>query len=239
MLAGGALVALGSIAAFGGATEDVTQHNGQALHDVARLHFFTQHRSTWLVDAAKAVSDLGSVVILAALALVVGFWLWRCGNPLLLAAAPAIALAVSGVTVAVLKSVVGRARPPVALHLVRESDASFPSGHATDSTAVFIAVALVLAIYVLRRPLARVLVLVGAGLLSAAIGTSRLLLGVHWPTDVLAGWALGLAIATVIVTICAVVGRVLQPFGRTTEPTEAGRTATRSFRRTPGELRAA
>jgi undecaprenyl-diphosphatase len=113
-------------------------------------------------------------------------------------------LAVAATFVEMLELVVGRHGPPLSWHLVAENDASFPSGHATDSAAFFVALALIVAVFVVRRPLARAMVVVASGLLAASIGISRLILGVHWPTDVLAGWALGLACAVVVAMVASI-----------------------------------
>ena len=202
----GVLALMGSLAVFGGATEDVTQHNGLATHDATRLRLFTVHRSDLVVRASKLFSTLGDPPVLAVLALLAAFLFWRRGLRLAVALAPTIALGASAVAVGLTKTIVGRARPPVSLHLVPESDASFPSGHATDSAAVFIAIALVLAVFVFRRPIARLLSVVAGASLAGAIGTSRLILGVHWPSDVLAGLALGIGIslaATITAGLCA------------------------------------
>src|SRR5205085_9231988 len=76
---------------------------------------------------------------------------------------------------------------------------SFPSGHAANSSAFFVALGIVIAVAVFRRPVARLAVsILGFGV-PAAVGLSRLVLGVHWPTDVLAGWGLGSAIAIAFV----------------------------------------
>lgn len=206
-----ALIALGAaITVLGGVFEDVTQHNGLATHDVANLRLFTDHRSDLAVRAARIVSDFGGVVVLALLAVAAGLLLWRRGLPIAAAAAPAFALGVAGTLTDVAKHVVDRGRPGVGLRLVTEGEPSFPSGHASDSAAMYLTLALVVAVFVLRRPLARVATVAGSGVLVAAIGASRLVLGVHWPTDVLAGWALG-ATAALAATIGATLLTRLMP----------------------------
>src|SRR5207253_5320499 len=92
---------------------------------------------------------LAMVVIFAAVVL------WLRGQRLLLALAPGLAFGLAGVGAAFGKIVVGRSRPPVPLHLITESDPSFPSGHATEATAVFVTLALVVSVFVLRRPISR------------------------------------------------------------------------------------
>ena len=209
-LVGGAVVLLASLVTFGGATEDVTQHNGFVHHDVADLRFFTHHR-TGFVSASKLLTQLGAVPVLALLVIVSGFLLWRRGLRLALALAPAVSLGAAATAVAITKNIVGRARPPVSLHLVSEGDASFPSGHATNSAAAFLTIALVLAVCVLRRPIMRALSVASAALLTGAIGASRLVLGVHWPSDVLAGWALGLSVALAVTMTAVLLARLTPP----------------------------
>lgn len=78
-------------------------------------------------------------------------------------------------------------------------DSGFPSGHATDAAGFFLASAVVLALTVARRPLSQAaLVAIGAAL-TGLVGVSRLVLGVHWLSDVVAGWALGTAIVHAVV----------------------------------------
>lgn len=197
------LLALGSTTvAFGGVTEDVTRHNGLATTDSVHLHWFIQHRSPTLDSIARWLTALGGPPVLVVVVVVSAFVLWWRGQRLLLAIAPGVALGVAGACAAAGKLIVGRSRPPVALHLISETDASFPSGHATDATAVYLTIAFVVAIFVVRRPLARCLCVLGSGVLAAAIGSSRLVLGVHWPTDVVGGWTLGASVA-ITITIAA------------------------------------
>ena len=201
-LAAAILALVAAVALLGGVSEDVTQHNGLASSDAAHLRFFTDHRPDLVINAARIITNLGGVVVLALIAIAAGLLLWYRGVPLVAAAAPAFALGVAATLADVGKQVVDRARPGVGLRLIAEGEPSFPSGHATDSAAVFLTLGLVLAVFVLRRPLARLATVAAGGLLAAAIGVSRLVLGVHWPTDVLAGWALG-ATAALAVTIGA------------------------------------
>ncbi len=145
------------------------------------------------------------------MAVAVAALLWWCGERIVIAVAPAIALGSAGAAAAIAKQIVGRARPSAGVRLVSETGPSFPSGHATDSTAFYVALALIVAIFVLRKPLARV-VTVGAGLVvSLGVGLSRLVLGVHWPTDVVAGWALGTATALVVVITVSLATRLSPP----------------------------
>jgi len=89
-----------------------------------------------------------------------------------------------------LKNHVARARPDVVPHLIEVQERSFPSGHATSSAVMYLTMA-GLASQVIRDRAARTYVIVCAMLLTGLIGFSRVYLGVHWPSDVLAGWCFG------------------------------------------------
>ena len=88
----------------------------------------------------------------------------------------------------ILKLLVRRARPALDVHPVSTHSLSFPSAHAANSMIVFGALALVFA-----APRHRGAAVAVAILASLIVGCSRPLLGVHWPSDVIAGWALGAA----------------------------------------------
>ena len=198
-----------AVTVFGAATEDVTQHNGLEHADPARLRFFIEHRSGWLDHVARLATNAGMIAVLLVIAIVAAALLWYHGLRLAVAVTPVASLAVASFAAAITKAIVGRTRPPVSLHLVSESDASFPSGHATNSAAVFLTIALVAAVYVVRRPIARAMSMLVASLLAGAVGISRLILGVHWPSDVLAGWALGLSVALVVTMAFALLSRAI------------------------------
>ena len=85
------------------------------------------------------------------------------------------------------KLVIGRHRPEDQVHLVTVRDLSFPSGHAANTMIVFLSLALLVA------PRYRYLAVPIALFATAAVGITRPMLGVHWPSDVVGGWAFGAA----------------------------------------------
>jgi undecaprenyl-diphosphatase len=107
-----------------------------------------------------------------------------------------------------LKGVFARPRPAVVPHLDQVSTASFPSSHAATSAAVYLTLGVLLAGTV-SRPAVRAYLLGWAVLLTVLVGVSRVFLGVHYPTDVLAGWAVGLSWAVV----CGLAARWLRRSG--------------------------
>lgn len=147
------------------------------------------HGPAWLPDAAADLTDLGGgvvltllVVITAGLLLVQRLWLT--------ALATVLASASGSWAVDLIKHVEVRARPDLVPHLVAVTGYSFPSGHAASSAIVYLTLAS-LAGQVTPDRRTRTYLLVVAILLVGAIGTSRVYLGVHWPSDVLAGWSFG------------------------------------------------
>jgi undecaprenyl-diphosphatase len=142
--------------------------------------------------ATIVVTTLGSppvVDAVAVLAVLVLAWQRDWGWALGVAFAR---LGESGVETLV-KVIVGRPRPPLLPHLVATPGASFPSGHAAGTAATYVAVALAFTMsssVALRR-----WAIAAAAVLIVAVAASRVLLGVHYPTDVLGGAALGIAFA--------------------------------------------
>lgn len=90
------------------------------------------------------------------------------------------------------KGLFGRVRPDLVAHMVREDSLSFPSGHATYAAIAYTAFAILLW-RVLPGTAARAYIVAAAALLVLLVGISRVYLGVHYPSDVLAGWCLGTA----------------------------------------------
>lgn len=196
-----------SLVALGGVSEDVTRHNGLETTDTRHLLWFVDHRTSLLLRLSRFATFIASPEVVGVLALAIAALLWWKGRRLIVAATPVVALGGAVVVAAAGKAIVGRQRPPIGLRLVAETEPSFPSAHTTDATALYMAIGLLVAIVVLRRPIARIIAIVAAIAISAGVGISRLFLGVHWPTDVLAGWALGFAIALAAVLTAVIADR--------------------------------
>jgi undecaprenyl-diphosphatase len=143
----------------------------------------------WLHAALIDVTALGSGTVLTlVVAGTVGLLLVR---RLWLTAALIAAATISGSIIAAqAKHWVGRPRPELVDHLVQVTGLSFPSGHATNSALVYLTLAGLVAQVADGRAV-RSYIFVIAILLTGLIGVSRVYLGVHWPSDVLAGWCAG------------------------------------------------
>lgn len=148
----------------------------------------------WLEETVTEITSLGGYPILVALiAAVAGYLIVvrKYGPALFVVLSTGLGTLVSQL----LKMAYERPRPDLVDHLVPIHTASFPSGHATMSTVVYLTLAALIARLV-EETSVRVYVLGVAVLLSIAVGLSRIYLGVHWPSDVAAGWALGAAWAS-------------------------------------------
>lgn len=141
-----------------------------------------------LASAARLTTMAGDWEVLLALTAAGAIWLllwrrdWR--DAVLL-----VALTISGrLVVAVQKDWTERLRPDAHEHLVPVQSLAFPSGHAANATLVFLALALLLP----RPGWTRIAAVWAAAWAALAVGVSRVVLGVHWPSDVIGGWAFGL-----------------------------------------------
>jgi undecaprenyl-diphosphatase len=114
----------------------------------------------------------------------------------------------------VLKNLFMRPRPELVAHLVQVQTTSFPSGHAMNSAIVYLTLGGLLARSEQRRPV-RIYLVAVAIILTVIIGLSRVYLGVHWPSDVAAGWCVGAAWALA----CSLLARHLQGRRRLGPPT--------------------
>lgn len=140
-----------------------------------------------LVLIARILTALGEPTVLIGVSAMLGLWLWRAGRGRVGAAV--LLVTMTGRAFSELQKYwIGRAHPDLEPHLVIVKTSSFPSGHATSSMIFYLTVAVALGLGTRwhRRATAAAIVL------SLLIGTSRVMLGVHWPSDVIGGWSFGL-----------------------------------------------
>jgi undecaprenyl-diphosphatase len=195
LLSVGAL--LGGILVFIGVTDLVLEGD---LHET-EIRWMRDLRSpedlarpigpAWLESVSREVTVLGGGVVLTLITLVVTGYLlierWYASTLLLV-----IAVGGGMLLTNVLKSYFDRDRPSVVPHLADSLFKSYPSGHSMMSSVVYLTLAVLLARTMERRRV-KVYCVAVALLLSLMVGASRVYLGVHYPTDVIAGWAGGIA----------------------------------------------
>jgi undecaprenyl-diphosphatase len=167
-----------------------------------------------LQEAARDITSLGGYALLILLVAIVAIFLQCDGK--VGAARFLVAAVVSGYLVERgLKALIGRPRPEIVPHLMPVDSTSFPSGHSMMSAIVFLTLGAILSRLEVHHLRLRVYFIGVAILLTGLVGVSRVYLGVHYPTDVLAGWSAGLVWAT----LCSLVAQYLQRQGAVeTEP---------------------
>ena len=145
----------------------------------------------WLETVATDLTALGSTSLLTLILLLVGglfLMLRRPGAALMLLLAAGGGLLISQG----LKLLFGRERPPLAYHATESLNASFPSGHAMLSAVVFLTLGTVGA-RLFKRRREKIYVMSASVLITLLVGLTRIYLGVHWASDVIAGWCMGAA----------------------------------------------
>jgi undecaprenyl-diphosphatase len=161
--------------------------------DAAVIRHFQEVRASYpgLTLSAVAVTQAGSAWATIGGGLIVAAWLtWR--RQWWLAAVVGATVVIERIAVDGLKLLIDRSRPTFDLHPVMTHSSSFPSGHSGNTMAIFLTIALIAA----PRKY-RLAAVVSALIASFVVGVTRPFLGVHWPSDVVGGWALGAGIATI------------------------------------------
>jgi undecaprenyl-diphosphatase len=145
----------------------------------------------WLQAAVRDVTALGSTAVLTIFTIgAIGF----LALERMFKAALILAISVTGGSIisVAMKLALQRPRPRFAAEFAQTQTFSFPSGHAFLSAVVFLTLGAMLS-RVQRREEVQIYIMSAAILLTLSVGVSRVYLGVHWPTDVLAGWCAGAA----------------------------------------------
>ncbi len=188
--------------AFGAILEDVLAREPLTLLDRTVAQTLHDHAIPWVTSIMIVLTALGSAWVLVPASLAVGAYLVarrRWGDALVLVTATSGAAMLN----VALKLLIQRPRPDFLVPLVEETGYSFPSGHASAAAAFYMTLALLATGWV-RHWETRVYVLLAAVAVVVIVGFSRMYLGVHYLSDVLAGFALGAFWSTVSITASTV-----------------------------------
>ena len=204
-------LAAGGVWMFVAIADEVSEGDTHALDEAILLSLRTPGDPAdpigpiWVEEAMRDLTGLGGIAVLALITLAVaGYLTFRraWGQIALLAVAVLGAILLS----TLLKTGFDRPRPDLVPHGARVLTASFPSGHAMISVAVYLTLGAMLASVQSSRKL-RTYFIALAIVLAMLIGASRVYLGVHWPSDVLAGWCAGASWAILVWLAARQLGR--------------------------------
>lgn len=168
------------------------------------LDLGTPRAPAWVTRAMIDLTSLGGGPFLTLLTVCVAGYL-IAARKLATAIFTVVAIASGGIAGTLLKMLFERPRPDIVPHLVSVGSASFPSAHAMNSAVTFLTLGAMLSSTFEERRL-KIYVMAVALLLTLIVGVSRVYLGVHWPTDVAAGWMVGATWALA----CSFIARILQ-----------------------------
>jgi undecaprenyl-diphosphatase len=143
----------------------------------------------WLEVVIRDISALGGLTMLGMLTLAACGYLWLHRQPRL-AVFIALAVTTGSLLNTLLKALFGRARPDIVPHGTSAALSSFPSGHAMMSAMVFLTLGALLSLSTDDNRV-KLYILCWSVVLTLLVGISRVYLGVHWPTDIIAGWMAG------------------------------------------------
>lgn len=154
----------------------------------------------WLEVIVRDLTALGGAVTLGMLTLAVCGYFWLQHRPRM---ALFVVLAMAGGSLfnGLLKEFFERPRPDLVPHATAAAMSSFPSGHAMMSTVAFLTLGALLA-HASNRIRIKFYILGWSLLLTVLVGVSRVYLGVHWPTDIIAGWIAGGVWALLSLLVC-------------------------------------
>lgn len=178
--------------------------------DLLIVSFFAAHRPTFLSYLMIGMSELGNMPMILGLSLIIALVLiyrrhWYLVSVFILE------MALVGIVRGFVPALISRARPPVILQAYHEVGFSFPSGHATWSLALYGFIAFAVWHFAWSKR-TRVVSVVGLTILVFLVGFSRVVLSVHYPSDIIGGWMFaGLCLASSAIVVREIRMRVSLP----------------------------
>lgn len=204
-------ITLASGAVFVELLDAVVSHDGATSPDEEIARWVVDLRTPWLTAVMRPTTHLADYAVAGTVAAVVAVALFAARRRGAAAAVIVSSLGAMLVT-ELLKELVGRERPTPDGRLVEAVGHAFPSGHSSQAVACYggLALAVILTTDLQRR---RVAAIALAAVVAIAVGTSRVYLGVHWPSDVLSGWIVGLTWLVLVASAAWLLRRLDRPEG--------------------------
>jgi undecaprenyl-diphosphatase len=184
---------MGFVALASGVLAAATEPIDHALLQALRRDVSDPHGPAWLERTMLNLSALGSAAVTSLIVSVAALFLILDRRPrqaMLVVGAAGVA----AIGLTLLKLSIGRARPTIVEHIEVIGGLSFPSGHTLIAAVLYPTLGMLIASNMRERQL-KVFVFVVAARLALLVGFTRVYIGVHYPSDVLGGWLLGLAFA--------------------------------------------
>ena len=185
-------ILLGGIAlnAFLGITDRLRQENLEGFDEKA-TSFIYEYRSEAMTTFVKVITDMGDVLTYSIIIVAVAIWFLIDKRSMRWLIQSFIILTSTAILNILIKNYINRPRPDMEMRLIEASSYSYPSGHSMCALA-FYGFLIYLAYKKVEHTWVKILAFIFLPLLILAIGASRVYLGVHYPSDVIAGFAAGL-----------------------------------------------
>lgn len=204
----GLITLCGLSALFAYVSDSVQEYDGIALVDRPIVAWLAAHREPVLTTVMRTLSMVGSPVSAAGAAVIVcAAVAWRSRSWLPVATV-AIGLAGFALAATVVKLEMARPRPPLPYAVMAVDGYSFPSGHALGVATATLISAWAIARWLIHAWNGQIAVWTTAIIIIGGVGFSRVYLGVHYPSDVIAGWLLGAIWAGALLTCAGLWSRV-------------------------------
>ncbi len=172
--------------------------SGMSHFDQSVWRFFVDHGSSRVRSLARSITSFGVLGFLGPVCVVLGSLLWVKTRSAAVSIAPWISVMACGEIVSILKKSTNILRPPLQYQVGQIHNPSFPSGHTADTTAFVVSLLLILWCALEVPRLVKTWLTVIGTLAFIVMGLTRLVLNVHWLSDVLAGWCIGAAIGLAV-----------------------------------------
>ena len=177
--------------------------SGVSHFDQSVWQFFVNHGSTRVHSTARFITSFGVIGFLGPVSVLLGSLLWIKTRSVAVAIAPWASVMLCAEFVSILKKSTNIVRPPLQFQVAQIHNPSFPSGHAANTTALVFSLLLIVWCVAEFSRRTKMGVSISGAAIFIAMGLTRLVLNVHWLSDVLAGWCIGAAVGLAITGVLA------------------------------------